>query len=254
MAERDGDARHQAPGQGQDQGDEAANPAFGAGHHGEFALEGLACTPQERFHRGDTDPLVLRDRLVGPAGSLAQPEHPLVARRELGERGGHHLRVGLADERVLGVVMGDVGRLELGVVHGCLAPATALDVDALVGGDHRQPRVEAPLAGEVGERPPRLRERLLGSVLRLVLVAEALEAEPEEPAVVAPVEDVEGGRITGLAPFDELTIPPDVHVAVAGFADVHQAIGNHTDKVDVVASERHVPVLPVPATRRRSLR
>ncbi len=150
--------------------------------------------------------------------------------------------------------MGDVGRLELGVVHGCLAPAAALDVDTLIGGDHRQPRVEAPLAGEVGKGPPCLRKRLLGSVLRLVLVAEALEAEPEEPAMVAPVEDVEGGRITGLAPFDELPIPPDVDVAVAGFADVHQIVGNPTEQVDVVASERHVPVLPVPAVRPRSHR
>ena len=101
---------------------------------------------------------------------------------------------------------------ELHVVGRRAARATAQHVGADVAGDHGEPGVEAPLAGEARQRLPGAGERLLRRVLGLVAVVQAAETETEEPLVVARVEVAERGGVAGLAPLDERAVAVQVDV------------------------------------------
>jgi hypothetical protein len=92
-------------------------------------------------------------------------------------------------------------------------------VDAEAAGDDRHPGVEAPLALERRQRPQGPGEGLLGDLLGLVRIADALLAESGQAGEIAAIQRVERRWITFLEAFDQCPV---------------------SDQVDVVDTKRHV--------------
>src|ERR1700730_486982 len=107
-------------------------------------------------------------------------------------------------------------RTEFQIVGGRAPRPTAQHVRADVAGDHRQPWVEAPLAGEIGKGLPGPCEGLLRSVLCLVAIVEPAQAKAKQPLVVARVQVAEGSGISRLAPL--LQDPLAIEFCVVGQA------------------------------------
>ena len=103
-------------------------------------------------------------------------------------------------------------RTELHVFGRRAARAAAQHVGADVAGDHRQPRIETPFAGEVGQGFPGPGEGLLRGVFGLVTVVQPAQAEAQQPCVVTGVEAPERARVTRLATLhqDPVAIQVDV--------------------------------------------
>ena len=186
------------------------------GHHGKFALEGLASPPQQRFDGPDLHALVVGDLLIRPTRPLAHGEHVTVARRQATEGTVHELTVDRGQNQLLGGVFNDhTDRVlcgELHLVGRCAAGAPAQHVGADVACDHGEPRVEAPLARKTRKSLPGSGECFLRRVLGLVPVVQPAKAEAEKALVVARVEVPEGSRVAGLAALDECAVPIEIDV------------------------------------------
>ena len=192
----------------QSEGDPEA--AAGLGQCGELALQRLPGPPEQRLHRRHSHPFVLGELLGRPAGALPELQHPLMPVGEPAEGLDDHRGVDLAQDELVDVAAVDIDERQGYVVDRRQPRATTEDVGADVPGDDREPRVEPPLAGEAGQGPPGLRERLLHRVLRLVGLVQPAQAEMEEPTVVPVVELLERGPVAALAAFDEITVAGEV--------------------------------------------
>ena len=185
-----------------------------------LALQGLASPPEQRLDGGDLDPLRRRDLLVGEARLLAEREDLAVSVRQAGQRLDGELAVECGHHRVLRTHGGGegvrpsrvVGRLVVEVLDGAVAGAPTKSVGAEVLRDDAQPRIEAQLAGEGGERPPCAQECLLGDLVRLVAIDQAAHAEAVQPVVVLGVQLSERSSVAVLAPAHECAVPVEIDV------------------------------------------
>ena len=177
-----------------------------------------------------SDALVVGDLLVRPARSFAHRQHVAVPHREAAECPVDEFAVDCGQDQILGGVA-DHRAHQLRVVGGRTARASPQHVGADVPGDHGEPRVEALVTGETGQRLPGSGESLLRRVLGLVAVAEAPHAEAEQPLVVAGVEIAERRGVTRLRALDQLAVALEVDVV----AKTRQPL----------FAERHLPSLPL---------
>ena len=103
-------------------------------------------------------------------------------------------------------------RAELEVLRWGAARTAPLHVGADVSGDDRQPRVETPLSGKVGQGFPGPSEGFLRGVFGLVTIVQPAEAEAQQAFVVAGVKTPEGARVTGLAALHQNPVAIQVDV------------------------------------------
>jgi hypothetical protein len=164
----------------------------------------------------DLDPFVIGDLLVGPSRSLSHGQHMTMADGKSAEGLVDQLAVdGSHDEffgRLDGASTDLLMRAEFQIVGGRAPRPAAQHVGADVAGDHRQPRIEAPLAGKVGKGLPGPCEGLLRRVLGLVAIVEPAQAEAKQPLVVARVQVAEGSRISRLAPLHQDPVAIEINV------------------------------------------
>ena len=158
---------------------------------------------------------------------------------------GDHLRVDLVEDGVLGLVGPPVGGLEPGGLDRGEPRPTTHGVDAQVVGDDGEPRVEAALTGERGQRPPGPGEGLLDDVLGLVRLVEALDAVTEQPTPVADVERVEGPAVPGLAALDQVAVALEVALPVVRRTVVGDQVVGVLPKCHVPPSFPGRPVLSI---------
>ncbi len=216
--------------------EEPGQRALRFGHGRELALERLAGPPQQSLDGPDLDALVISDLLVGPPRFLAHGEDVAMTSGETIERPVHELAVDCREDELLGGVLAHDAdgmlRGELQVVGRRAAGPTTQHVGADVAGDHGEPRVEAPLAGETRQRLPCSSKGFLSRVLRLVAVVQATKAEAKEPVVVARVEVPERGGIARLAALNECAVALQIDVV--------------TETCQLILAKRHFPSLPAP--------
>ena len=82
----------------------------------------------------------------------------------------------------------------------------------LLAGDDRQPGIEPPFSGKVGQGFPGSREGFLRGVFGLVTIVQPSQAEAQQAFVVAGVETPEGAGITGLAALHQNPVAIQVDV------------------------------------------
>jgi hypothetical protein len=197
-------------------GEETTEHALGLRQHGELALEGLAGPPQQGLDGPDLDPFVIGDLLVGPSRSLSHGQHMAMADGKSAEGPVDQFAIDSSQDELFGSLVGastDVlMRAEFQIVGGRAPRPTAQHVRADVAGDHRQPGVEAPLAGTIGKGLPCSCESLLRCVLCLVAIVEPPQAEAKQPLVVARVQVAEGSRISRLAPLHQDPVAIEINV------------------------------------------
>jgi hypothetical protein len=215
-----GDAVRRAHDHGPDGGtyaeQEAGQWSPGLRQDQEFALECLAGPPEQRLDRSDFDPLVISDLLVRPAAILAQRQHMAMAHRKAVECPVGQLPVIGSDDHLLR--RRSTGhahwraRAELQVLRWSVPRTPPQHVGAYVSGDDRQPRVETPLPGKIGQGFPGPREGFLRGVFGLVPIVQPAHAEAQQAFVVASVKSPERARVTGLAALHQNPVAIQVDV------------------------------------------
>src|ERR1700722_16935683 len=118
---------------------------------------------------------------------MADGESPEGLVDQLAIDGSHDELFGRLDRPSTDLLM----RAEFQIVGGRAPRPTAQHVGADVAGDHRQPWIEAPLAGKVGKGLPSPCKGLLRSVLCLVAIVEPAQAEAKQPLVVPRIQVAE---------------------------------------------------------------
>ncbi len=211
-----GRAHDHCPDSGTRAEQEAGQGSPGLGQDQEFSLECLAGPPEQRLDRSDFHSLVIRDLLVRPAGVLAQRQHVAMAHRKAVECLVGQLSVIGGDDHLVrrrGTGGTDwLARPELHVLRRGAARTPPQRVGADVSGDDRQPRIETPFSGKVGQGFPGSREGFLRGVFGLVTIAQPAQAVAPQTFVVAGVKTPERARITGLAALHQNPVAIQVDV------------------------------------------